>query len=52
MNYLLEYLPDAYLQQMAACFAAQHPPLPSPAVPSVSQAVLARGRSLVENGDA
>jgi cytochrome c553 len=52
MNYLLEYLPDAYLHAIADYFAAQRPPLPEPPVPIVSQEVLAHGRSLVTNGDA
>jgi cytochrome c553 len=52
MNYLLEFLPDAYFQQIAAYFAAQKPPLPEPTVPEVSQAVLAQGEALVTQGDA
>src|SRR5215472_11599150 len=44
MNYLLEYLPDAYLQKIAGYFAALRPlPLPQ-TVADVSPAVLARGR--------
>ena len=51
MNYLLEYLPDAYLEKIADYFAALRPaPLPQPVV-EVSAAVLARGRSLVTEGD-
>jgi cytochrome c553 len=51
MNYLLEYLPDAYLEKIADYFAAlRPPPLPQP-VAEVSAAVLARGRSLVTEGD-
>src|SRR6516225_6996363 len=51
MNYLLEYLPDAYLKQIADYFAALRP-LPAPlAVVDASAAVLARGRSLVTEGD-
>ena len=30
MNYLLEYLPTRYLQDIADYFASQHPPLPAP----------------------
>jgi cytochrome c553 len=52
MNYLLAYLPDDYLKQIAEYFAAQHPPLPTPAVPSVSNEVLERGESIVKHGDA
>jgi cytochrome c553 len=51
MNYLLEFLPDSYLQGMAAYLAAQRPPAPAPAVPVVSKAVLARGEELVRQGD-
>ena len=49
MNYLLEYLPDAYLRKMAEYFAAQQPPLPRTQA-AVSQEVLAHGQSLVANG--
>lgn len=51
MNYLLEFLPDAYLHAMADYYAAQRPPLPPSAVPIVSQDVLALGQSLVIHGD-
>jgi cytochrome c553 len=52
MNYLLEYLPDAYLQKIADYFAALRPaPTPQAAV-DASAAVLARGRILVTAGDA
>ena len=50
MNYLLAYLPDAYLQQMAAYFAEQNQPLPQPVHPAVSMDVLKRGQSLVSSG--
>ncbi len=51
MNYLLEYIPDSYLRQIADHFAALRPaPLP-PAVADVSPNLLARGRSLVMGGD-
>jgi len=36
MNYLLEFLPDSYLQRMAAYFAAQRPPAAAPAVPAAT----------------
>jgi len=52
MNYLLEYLPDAYLQKIAEYFAALRPPPMPPAVVDASAAVLARGRALVAKGDA
>jgi cytochrome c553 len=51
MNYLLEYLPDQYLQKMADYFAALRPPPVPQAATDVSAAVLARGRSLVSEGD-
>ena len=51
MNYLLEYLPDAYLQKMADYFAALRPPLVPRTAAEVSASVLARGRSLVTEGD-
>jgi cytochrome c553 len=50
MNYLLEFLPDAYLKEIADYFAAQRPPLP-PQSPSVaSKEVLAHGKDLVTHG--
>jgi cytochrome c553 len=52
MNYLLAYLPEDYLKQIAEYFAAQRPPLPPPAVPTVSKELLERGESLVTHGDA
>lgn len=51
MNYLLEFQPDPTLQAMADFFAAQHPPLPQPALPIVSAALLTLGQSLAEHGD-
>ena len=51
MNYLLEYLPPGYLQEVADYFASQRPPLPAAAVPDVSKDVLAHGEALVEQGD-
>ncbi|MBV8472416.1 MAG: c-type cytochrome, partial [Hyphomicrobiales bacterium] len=52
MNYLLAYLPEDYLKQIAAYFAAQKPPLPKPAIADVSKDALARGQALVADGDA
>jgi cytochrome c553 len=51
MNYLLEYLPDAYLQKIADYFAALRPPPVPQAVVDASAAVLERGRSLVTKGN-
>ena len=52
MNYLLEFLPDAYLKQIADHFASLRPPFPVPAVPVVNSEILARGEALVTTGDA
>src|SRR6476469_4451202 len=51
MNYLLEFLPDAYLKQIAEHFASLRPPFPEPAIPTVSNEILARGESIARNGD-
>lgn len=51
MNYLLEFLPDAYLKEIATYFASLRPPFAAPAIPTVSAEILARGESLVKNGD-
>ena len=51
MNYLLEFLPDAYLKQISNHFASLRPPFPAPAVPVVSNEILARGEALVTHGD-
>nr|WP_162559311.1 c-type cytochrome [Microvirga sp. 17 mud 1-3] len=52
MNYLLEFQPDESLRKMAEYFAEQMPPLPTPAIPSVSKEVLALGETLVTQGAA
>jgi cytochrome c553 len=51
MTYMVEHLPDPYLQEIATYFSTQHlkPPAVQPA--NVSQAVLERGRQLVTTGD-
>jgi cytochrome c553 len=51
MTYMVDYLPDAYLHEIADYFSAQHlmPPPVQPA--NVSQAVLERGKQLVTQGD-
>jgi cytochrome c553 len=51
MNYLLAYLPDSYLKQIADYFASQRPPLSRPGSPTVDAATLARGKSLATGGD-
>nr|WP_044541337.1 c-type cytochrome [Bradyrhizobium sp. LTSP885] len=52
MNFLLEFLPDDYLKKIAEHFASLRPPFPAPAPPTDSKEVLARGESIVKNGDA
>ena len=52
MNYMVDPLPDAYLREIAAHFAAQHLPAPLPQSTDVSAAVLERARVLVMQGDA
>lgn len=52
MNYLVMYLPDAYLKEMAEHFAAQRPPYPPQERPNIGKAALDRGQALVVNGDA
>ena len=51
MNYLLAFLPDAYLHAIAAYFAARRPPFAAREQANVDAATLARGRSLVTQGD-
>ncbi len=51
MNYLLAYLPDLYLHQIATYFANERPPFPAPVASSLGVNVLARGQSLVTAGD-
>jgi cytochrome c553 len=51
MNYLLEFLPDPYLKRIAEHFASLRPPFPAPAIPVVSNDILARGEALVRSGD-
>ncbi len=52
MNYLFEYLPDSYLQDIAGYFASLHPSAPPPYVPAVSAAVLTHGEDIVMHGNA
>ena len=51
MNYLLEYMPDAYLQQIADYFSALRPSPAAPIVSDASAAILARGQAIVTHGD-
>jgi cytochrome c553 len=51
MNYLLEYLPDAYLGLIADYLSALRPPPPPPTIPDVSPGILMRGQAIVAQGD-
>ena len=51
MNYLLAFLPDAYLGAMADHFAAQDAPLPPPGISAASREVLAQGQALAMHGN-
>jgi cytochrome c553 len=51
MNYLLEYLPDSYLRQIADYVSALRPPPSPPTIVAVSPAMLARGQGIVSQGD-
>ncbi|SAK58258.1 cytochrome c [Caballeronia pedi] len=51
MNYLLAYLPDAYLKQIADYFASERPPFPPPAPVKVDTKTLDLGKTLVAKGD-
>jgi len=52
MNYLLEFLPDPYLQDIADYFGDQRPPVPAQPPSEVSNDVLRHGETLVARGDA
>jgi cytochrome c553 len=51
MNYLVAYLPDSYLREIADHFSKQSPPFAAREQASVDQATLQRGQSLVVAGD-
>jgi cytochrome c553 len=51
MNYLVSYLPDAYLKEIAEYFANRRPLLPEPATPRVSKQGLQRAETLITKGD-
>jgi cytochrome c553 len=50
MNYMVAYLSDAYLREIAEYYSQLHPPYP-PRATAAAPAVLARGKQLVEHGD-
>lgn len=51
MNYLVAYLSDDYLREMADYFSKLRPPFTPPQAATVAADVLERGRTLVQNGD-
>ena len=51
MNYLVAYLPDGYLKEIAEHFAKLRPPFEARERSSIDQATLARGQALVVAGD-
>ncbi|WDD95221.1 cytochrome c4 [Burkholderia sp. FERM BP-3421] len=51
MNYLLTYLNDDYLHEIARHFSEQRPPYPTPAKPTLPAATVERGKQLALHGD-
>jgi cytochrome c553 len=51
MNYLVAYLPDAFLREIAEHYARQRPPFAARTLPNVDPATLQVGQALVEVGD-
>lgn len=51
MNYLVAYLPDSYLKEIAEHFAKQRPPFATFERDPVESKVLDRGQALVTTGD-
>jgi cytochrome c553 len=51
MNYLVAYLPDDYLREIADYFARQQPPFSAGEAAAVDAKTMALGRSLVTQGD-
>jgi cytochrome c553 len=51
MNYLVAYLPDAYLKEMAQFYARQRPPFAPKEAPKGDAALIERGKAIVTAGD-
>lgn len=51
MNYLVAYMPDSYLREIAEHFSRQRPPFAASETAAVDAATAARGRTLVRTGD-
>jgi cytochrome c553 len=52
MIYMVQHMSDAYLRDIAAYFADQHPPYPPPQRHGLPQSTLDKGRALALQGDA
>src|SRR4029453_16214193 len=52
MNYLVAYLPDAYLREMAEYYAKQRPPFEAKDAAPADAAMLARRKAIATEGDA
>ena len=52
MNYLVAYLPDAYLREISEHFAKLRPPFAERERPAADAQTLTRGQQLVTAGDA
>lgn len=52
MNYLVAYLPDAYLKEIAAHFASQRPAFSNQSATPADPALIQRGQTLATAGDA
>ena len=52
MNYLVAYLPDPYLREIADYFSKQRPPFAAKETTTADAATVARGQSLATSGDA
>jgi cytochrome c553 len=51
MNYLVAYMPDSYLREIAEHFSKQRPPFAAKEAASVDAATAARGQALATGGD-
>lgn len=51
MTWMVKYLPDAYMREIAEYFSRQSPPFIAPPIPMVSKASLAAGHQLATLGD-
>ena len=52
MNYLVAYMPDSYLREIAEYFSKQRPPFAALQAPPADAAITQRGQQLVTAGDA